>query len=228
MTAFLGDPAPPPPDGRTSSTWYAGPAPHRHVERDCVFTRLTATHAEGDHEALMASQDYLRLWSDSAWPVSDFTVAENRAELAWHDEEHEAGVAFTYSVLDGSESRVLGCLYVRPLRDMLLTRGAEVPPECTLGADTPSARGWVRSDASPATERHVLAAALDWLTGPRWALPSIWWAAASSDDRQLALLDGLGWTRESRVGAARPGLDWVLRAPEAAGESPAPGSGEVA
>jgi hypothetical protein len=213
MTSSLGDPAPPPPGGRTLGAWYPGPAPDRHVAERLVFARLTAAHAGLDHEALMAGKEYLRLWSDSAWPVDDFTVAENRTELAWHDEEHEARIAFTYSVLDRSESRALGCLYVRTLRDMLLTRGVELPSGCPLDADTPCVRGWVRRDEPQETERRILAEALDWLTGTSWTLPSLWWTAASSDDRQLALLGEIGWGQELRVGAARPGLEWVLRAP---------------
>ena len=212
MAAFIGDPAPPPPGGREPGSWYAGPVPECHTTGSLTFVRLTAAHAELDYEALMASRGYLRRWSDSDWPADDFTVEENREELAWHDDEHEARIAFTYSVLDPTRSRVLGCLYVRPLRDMLLTRGVE-PPEGSSwpAADAPSARGWVRRDVSEETERRFLAETLKWLTGPDWAFPLLWWAAASCDIRQLALLDELGWTRELRVTGARPGLEWVLR-----------------
>ncbi|MEI6452695.1 MAG: hypothetical protein WCP98_22465 [Actinomycetes bacterium] len=213
MTTSLGDPAPAPAGGRTPGRWYAGPAPERRHAGGFVFARLTAAHAELDHAALMGSVDYLRVWSDSGWPTDDFTVAENRAELAWHDDEHSARIAFTYSVQDAEESRVLGCLYLRPLHDMLLTRGAAPPAgPCWPGGDTPCARGWLRRDEPGAVERRFLGEALSWLTGPAWAFPSLWWVSASSDARQLALLDELGWSRELRAPGARSGLDWVLRA----------------
>lgn len=211
MAASLEDPAPPHGEGRRPGTWHRGRVPERHRADGIAFVRLTPALTRLDHEALMASREYLRSWSDSEWPAADFSLEENRQDLAWHDEEHEAGIAFTYSVLDGAGSRVLGCLYLRPLRDMLLTRGVERPRDFGLAAETPCARGWVRRDEPVSTERRVLAAALEWLAGPRWAFPAVWWTAAGADERQLALVGELGWTCEERV-AARPGFDWVLRA----------------
>jgi len=224
MTTPLGDPAPAPTGGRAPGRWYAGPVPERRRADGFVFTRLTAAHAELDHAALMGSVDYLRMWSDSEWPTDDFTLAENRVELAWHDDEHGAGIAFTYSVQDAVESRVLGCLYLRPLSDMLLTRGVEPPagPSWPDG-DTPCARGWLRRDEPEAVERRFLGEALTWLTGPAWAFPSLWWVSASSDARQLELLGELGWSRELRASGARDDRDWVLRARTVA----APPSGEA-
>jgi hypothetical protein len=215
MSTLSGDPAPPPPSGRTPGRWHAGPVPERHQAGGFVFTRLTADHAALDHAALMSSVDYLRMWSDSEWPTDDFTVAENRAELAWHDEEHEARVAFTYSVLDAEESRVLGCLYLRPLRDMLLTRGVEPPAGPSWpGGDSPCVRGWLRRDEPEAVERRFLGEALTWLGGTAWAFSALWWVAASTDSRQLELLDELAWSRELRVPGARDTFAWVLRAPQ--------------
>jgi hypothetical protein len=214
MSTTLGDPAPP-DDGRTRGRWYDGPAPRRHSGGGLVFERLTAAHAERDHAALMAGVAYLRRWSDSDWPADDFSVAENREELGWHDEEHEARIAFTYSVLDASERRAVGCVYLRPLRDMLLTRGVEPPAGPGWpGGDTPCVRGWVRRDEAEQLERRFLAVTLDWLTGSDWAFPELWWTAASDDTSQLAALDGLGWTRELRAPMAGAQRDWVFRAPQ--------------
>jgi hypothetical protein len=58
-----------------------------------------------------------------------------------------------------------------------------------------------------------LSEALTWLTGPAWTFPSLWWVSASTDSRQLELLDKLGWSREVCAPGARDDLDWVLRAP---------------
>jgi hypothetical protein len=213
MTRTLGDPAP--PEGRRAhGGWYSGLVPERLATHDLSFVRLTAAHAELDHAALMASSEYLRAWSDSDWPEDDFSVEQNRSELAWHDEEHAARIAFTYSLLDAAESRALGCVYVRPLRDMLGTRGVEPPagPEWP-GGDTPCVRGWVRRDEPKALERRFTGVITTWLTGPDWSFEDLWWTAASDDLRQLAALDALGWTRELRVPTACGRRDWVLRAP---------------
>ena len=213
MSTTLGDPAA--PGGRSPGEWYAGPVPVRHAGGGLVLTRLTGAHAERDHAALMASVAYLRRWSDSDWPADDFSVAENREELGWHDEEHEARIAFTYSVLDQSERRVLGCVYLRPLRDILLTRGVEPPAGPGWpGGDAPCVRGWVRRDEPEQLERRFLDVTLDWLTGTGWAFPELWWTAASDDARQLAALDARSWTRELRTPMAGAKREWVLRAPQ--------------
>jgi hypothetical protein len=213
-SAAMADPAPPPPEGRAPGSWCAAPVPRRHAIGSLVFTRLTAAHAELDHEALMRSRSYLRAWSDSDWPADDFPVAENRDELRWHDEEHEAGIAFTYSVLDPPEHRVLGCVYLRPLRDMLRTRGVDPPAEPGWpGGDAPCVRGWVRRDEPERLELAFVRAVTTWLTGPDWSFPELWWTAASDDERQLAALDAVGWSRELRTPMARADRDWVFRAP---------------
>ncbi len=215
MTDLMPDPAPPSLEGRNRGSWYSGPVPARHVEAGFVLARLTAAHAECDHAALMASRDYLRAWSDSSWPEDGFSVAENAEELRWHDEEHEARVAFTYSLLDAEERQVRGCIYVRPLGDMLRTRGVEPPAAPAWpGGATPCARGWVRRDAPERDEAELLRVALGWLTGPAWGFSALWWVTASDDTRQLAALDALGWTRELRTPASGPGREWVLRARE--------------
>lgn len=214
MSTTLGDPAAP-DGGRNPGEWYAGPVPERHAAGGLVLARLTAAHAERDHTALMASVAYLRRWSDGDWPSDDFSVAENREQLGWHDEEHEARIAFAYSVLDAPEQRVLGCVYLRPLRDMLLTRGVEPPegPGWPRG-DVPCVRGWIRRDEPAQLERWFLAVTLDWLTGSGWALPELWWTAASDDAPQLAALDASAWTRELRMPMAGATREWVFRAPQ--------------
>lgn len=214
MTRILDDPAT--PDGGSSpGDWYAGPVPERHAGGGFVLARLTAAHAERDHAALMASVAYLRRWSDSDWPADDFSVAENREELGWHDEEHEARIAFTYSALDASERRVLGCVYLRPLRDMLLTRGVDPPAGPGWpGGNAPCVRGWVRRDEPEQLESRFLDVTLAWLTGPDWKLDDLWWTAASDDTRQLAALDARGWTRELRTPTAGAKREWALRAPQ--------------
>jgi hypothetical protein len=156
------------------ASWYSGPVPGRHAEAGFVLARLTAAHAERDHAALLASRQYLRAWSDSPWPADGFSVAENAEELGLHDQEHEARVAFTYSVLGVEERRVRGCIYVRPLGDMLRTRGVEPPAEPGWpGGATPRVRGWIRRDAPAPDEAEMLRVVLGWLTGPAWAFSGL-------------------------------------------------------
>src|SRR5699024_6751463 len=64
--------------------------------------------------AVMDSGEYLRQWEQSTWPEDDFTVADNQSDLVDLERWNSASLAFTYTILDPSESRCLGCVYILP------------------------------------------------------------------------------------------------------------------
>ncbi len=78
--------------------------------------RQTLDHADADHRAVMASREHLRLWSGDPWPQDDFSLEDNRADLAAHIEEARTGFAFGYTVFapecEGGE--VQGSVYFYP------------------------------------------------------------------------------------------------------------------
>jgi hypothetical protein len=78
---------------------------------------LRATDVELDYEAVMASQEPLRRGSGGEWPRPDFTLAENLADLQGHEADFQARRGFTYTVMDLTETRCLGCVYAYPPRD---------------------------------------------------------------------------------------------------------------
>ena len=61
--------------------------PERLMTDEVLVRPLRATDAEADFEALMSSQEMLREWDQSDWPSDDFTLEENRADLAEHERE---------------------------------------------------------------------------------------------------------------------------------------------
>src|ERR671912_265995 len=75
---------------------------------------LRATDVELDYEAVMATQEVLRRGNDGAWPHPDFTLEENLADLQAHEADFFARSGFTYTVMDPTESRCLGCVYAYP------------------------------------------------------------------------------------------------------------------
>ena len=99
---------------------------------------LRATDAALDYEAVMASSEQLHRWSQTEWPTDDFTVAQNREDLARHEREHEERVAFTYTVLDPNETCCLGCVYITPLASYPV----QICDEATYAANIGF---WVRS-----------------------------------------------------------------------------------
>lgn len=87
------------------------------LETDSVHLRiLRSSDAEADYEAVMESQQRLRASSPNGWPREGFTLAENRSDLIRHETEFETRIAFAYTVLNPTEDRVLGCLYINPSR----------------------------------------------------------------------------------------------------------------
>jgi hypothetical protein len=75
---------------------------------------IRVSDAELDHDAVMESRRSLRRWEQSSWPEDDFTVEGNRADMELLERRHETGESFTYTVMDPTETRCLGCVYVVP------------------------------------------------------------------------------------------------------------------
>ena len=113
------------------------PVPATLLTDAFLLEPLTPVHTALDHAALMESKQFLRRWSGSPWPADDFSLADNRADLAEHDEEHRRRVAFTYTVLAPDRSRCLGCVYIKPLA--ALAGGLPL----TVGVDEATVRWWV-------------------------------------------------------------------------------------
>jgi hypothetical protein len=90
---------------------------------------LRATDVELDYAAVMDSQDFLRLWSQSDWPTDDFTLADNLKDLERHEQEHLERKAFTFTVMNQTETECLGCVYINPLEPFpegAIVHGAEL------------------------------------------------------------------------------------------------------
>lgn len=71
-----------------------------------------------DYPAVMGSQQSLwtRYGEAWGWPPRTLTRKQDREDLARHEREMEAQLSFNYAVLDESETRLLGCVYIDPPR----------------------------------------------------------------------------------------------------------------
>lgn len=76
---------------------------------------LAATDAEKDYEAVMESSDLLHRMFKTTWPRAGFTLTENLADLERHEGQFLRREAFAYTVVALDESRVLGCVYIKPV-----------------------------------------------------------------------------------------------------------------
>jgi RimJ/RimL family protein N-acetyltransferase len=144
---------------------------------------LRAADVELDYEAVMATQESLRQRTGGRWPRLGFTIEENLADLEGHEADFQARRGFTYTVMNPSETRCLGCVYVYPLED---DKGEPV------GDSKAVVWFWIRPDGVAADlDRRLLAAIVPWLRRD-FAFGRVRFRAWSNDERQPALMDEAG------------------------------------
>jgi len=75
---------------------------------------LTVNDVVKDYDAVMTSVDHLKtIWPDDSWPEG-LTIEQNLIDLGWHQKEFQIRQSFAYTMVNLSESRVMGCVYIDP------------------------------------------------------------------------------------------------------------------
>ncbi len=167
---------------------------------------LTVDHLALDYDAVMASREQLNRWSQTSWPTPDFTLAENWTDLDRHQREHLEGAAFTYTVLDPTESRCLGCVYITPIPES----AAHLYPNDRYSAKVTF---WIRSDElASGLESHLLATLRGWFAA-EWPLDRVIFAISQQNPAQAELLRGAGLVEQASIALADGRLLWVYDEP---------------
>ena len=170
-----------------------------------VVRPLVPSDAVLDHEAVMASREFLYHWEqDPPYPPPDFSVEDNLEDLVQMDDEHRGGTRYTYTVMNAEESQVLGCIYLLPGDDRMY-RSAEVMSHD--GTDLSSVDAtvwfWVRPSTWEAGfERILLDAVLAWLRDV-WSFGRAAIMTNEHLDHQIATIESLGLTRRFDVDRER-------------------------
>jgi hypothetical protein len=90
------------------------------VTDDFSLEPLGPQHNEADHAAWTSSIEHIRStpgYPDGKWPPPDgMTLDRNRSDLQRHADDFTQRRGFTFTVLDPSDSDVIGCVYVYPSR----------------------------------------------------------------------------------------------------------------
>jgi hypothetical protein len=160
------------------------PVPTELRTEEFLLRPLRAADVDLDYEAVMATQETLRRGSGGRWPRPDFTIAENLADLQGHEEDFRARRGFTYTVMDPTETRCLGCVYAYPRRDEDGGGGA-CDHEAVVWF-------WVRPDGVAADlDRRLLAELVPWLRND-FAFTRVLFRTPADDERQMALLGEAG------------------------------------
>lgn len=140
------------------------PVPTELETKEFVLLPLTPAHVELDYTAVMSNREMLRQWSGSAWPADDFSLNDNLHDLEWHYREHQERTAFTYTVLNPAQDVCLGCVYVRPLGEVIPT---------AVGQQA-LARFWViQTPEKKRLARQLLDVLIRWFQSDDWALSRV-------------------------------------------------------
>lgn len=94
------------------------------VHDEFVLRPLLTSDVERDYEAVMETRERLRRWEQSSWPAEDFDLAGNLKDLERHEREHHEGQAFTYTVVDTTDTECLGCVYLNPADNRFIDRSS--------------------------------------------------------------------------------------------------------
>jgi hypothetical protein len=160
------------------------PVPSELRTDEFLLRPLRAADVDLDYEAVMATQETLRRSSGGRWPRPDFTIEENLADLQGHEEDFRARRGFTYTVMDPTETRCLGCVYAYPPKDEDGGDGAR-DYEAAVWF-------WVRPDGvAEDLDRRLLAALVPWLRDD-FAFARVLFRTGAKDERRAAILGEAG------------------------------------
>jgi hypothetical protein len=151
-----------------------------------IFLRpLRVTDVELDYAAVMSSAEMLRRWSGSSWPSDDFTLAENRADLERHQREHDARIAFTYTVLNPAQDQCLGCVYIQPSEQ-------EERAVCPTAKFPTTVGFWVRAaEIQHDLDLHLFNTLRAWLAS-EWQFDCILYVIRPAGTRQASIFQSAG------------------------------------
>ncbi|RDW61665.1 hypothetical protein BP5796_11557 [Coleophoma crateriformis] len=120
---------------------------------------LTAAHNVQDYAAWHNSIQHIKAtpgFETRNWPMEDFSLEQNLADLVAHEDEFARRVGFTYSVLSSVTGEVIGCLYL-------------IPPK-REGFDV-DVRSWVCSEHAE-LDKPLYDAVLKWIA-TEWPFKSV-------------------------------------------------------
>ena len=90
--------------------------PERLETDELRLRMLTVNDVVKDFEAVVTSAEHLKqVFPDHDWP-DGLTLEQDLIDLGWHQKEFQNRTSFAYTVVNPSETRVLGCVYINPAR----------------------------------------------------------------------------------------------------------------
>ena len=166
-------------------------APEELRTDEFLLRPILTSDAELDYEAVMESKEFLRPWEQTGWPKDDFTVDANREDLAKLERRRTAGEAFTYTMMNPTETQCLGCVYLFPTTAPLFSKPQiAAMNDAQWSAYEMAAYFWVRqSRLADELDRRLLDALGPWLTQD-WHIEHALIVTNEQVPHQVALIEG--------------------------------------
>lgn len=180
-------------------------APAGFQTKKLVLAPLKTAHVEIDFEAVVSSRELLRIWSQSDWPSDDFTLADNREDLARHESEHNDSEAFTYTIMSPDGTECLGCVYIEPLPEKF--------DDMFEGKSASMTRFWVRqSELANDLDQMLLTYLRKWFEH-EWPFEHTLFVTATEDQRQTELFVQSGLVARPDIELDHRTGAWAVYAP---------------
>jgi hypothetical protein len=187
-------------------------APETLRSAEFAIRRLRASDVELDYEAVMSSRRSLRVWSDSTWPADDFSLDDNRVDLAMHQGEHDDGVAFGYTVMAPDESRCYGSIYVQDAVELLDSYDRDDGAEVVIRGLDARVDFWLRDDlVARGMERVLLECLLGWFD-TAWPLERVAFGSRRGMSARRRVYEQCGLEQVARLVASVTGREHMLHA----------------
>ena len=175
--------------------WYAEPksVPESLDTADLYLEMLAPEHVDMDYAAFMSSRERLMAWSGGRWPHEGFTLDENMDDMVMHRDEFLAREAFAYTVLNSTQDRCEGCIYINPLD----RSGVHDPTGVTADLPESTARvtWWVRDDALERDlDQQLIEGLVDWFRAT-WDFDVVTFLTRAENAHDVALLEDAGLER---------------------------------
>lgn len=175
--------------------------PHSLVTDEVLLRPIRTTDAELDHEAVMASTEFLRTWEQTGWPKDGFTVQENREDVAGLVARHDDRAALTFTVLVPDETQCLGCVYLFPTDSKIYTSSNITPLDAGEEWDAHDVviSFWVRtSRLEDGLDERLLAMLREWFNA-EWVFRSPLFVTSERLDQQVSTFEKEGLRRSFRI-----------------------------
>jgi hypothetical protein len=171
------------------------PVPDELRTESFLLRPIRESDTERDYAAVMETREELRLWEQSSWPADDFTVDDNRTDVVDLQTRHDAGRAFTYTVVDPLDTEAWGCVYVLPPTATFLAKATATPlGEIGWQEMDAVAYFWVRSSLSAQGFDTTMLETLRTWFAEAWSVTRVGFVVSEPYERQVKLLQSTDLT----------------------------------